>query len=616
MTEKSEGEVNPQQNMQIDNANGVIKFEQNIAGALLYAAGQEIQLTSEEFLMIRKGELPTSLQKLASDNGISQDKLVRASRETVPPEISITISSRDNVRGLIRNGKDGLIQWIRVGKPSSDDGEPQERKIDVARFSGRVGPIYLIDGQDRGIGLELNGTKYAPMRMDDFFLVMRQQLSIPNPGMQKLREIINALAEETIWNEQAVEYRSSPIFLRNGSIYVDFPHVGEVGSILSSLRRFESKASNPSAYEVVLAWSLLAPLHDSFKTHAKRIIQAPNVILAGKTKAGKTPLGDFVIGKAYALQRDAYLYSYERVATRFTLMKHLGSTNLPALLDDLPSDWIWQNRGNLKSYSQTGHFGDRGRSDQTITEYRGRRSFIGTVNDSIRVDDDLASTNRLIICRFTEKNRKRKDIDAWNALIDDLPDGFMYEIFRTAFEGQNIVDIAREIEKFQTPADWINYAIGKLNLLGRMHGIPAWPLFQQEEDQDDDSNALEVAQSFLAEWERIERNRSDYYDKNIDSQVQAIKYRSPIEGEFTLEKRPDGRMDRIYIFFTGPAFKTLTARQQLKVPYRNASDFMNNIASRDESVRIENEGRAKTKRIGNAPFWCYCISIPTRGVAE
>lgn len=603
MTDNSEGEVSPQQNVHMENTIGVIKFELNVAGALLHANGHDIPITTEEFLMTKKGDLPSGLQKIASEGGISQDELILAARATVPPEIRVTISSRDNVTGIIRNGQDGLIQWEKQPK----DSKSSPYTIDVARFTnGNIGPVYLIDGGIRGIGLELNGTKYAPMPIDDFYSILRQHLSIPNPGMQKLKEIVNAYVENTILKKEAVEYRSSAIFLRNGIIGVDFPRLGSLPSILSSLRDFERSASHPLAYTTVFAWNLLAPLHDALKTHVKRIIQAPSVIEAGKTKGGKTNLGDLFIGKGYALPRDSYLYPYERVATRFTLMTHLGSTNMPALLDDLPPDWIWQNRGNLKSYSQTGHFGDRGRSDQTITEYRGRRSFIGTINDSIRTDDDLASANRFIIFRFTERNRERKNISAWNALLNSLPDGFMYEIFRTMFEGQSIDDVARDVEQFQVPADWINYVIEKLNMLSRWYGIPDWPAYQDEDGDGIDSNAMEVAQAFLGEWERIKKNEGSFFSQTADIEVRTIKYRSPIEGEFTVEPKET----RTYIYFTGPAFKTLCARQQLKVPYRNASDFMNNIAPLDDGVKSENGGRAKTKKIGNQAFWCYCISIP------
>lgn len=102
-------------------------------------------------------------------------------------------------------------------------------------------------------------------------------------------------------------------------------------------------------------------------------MRAPQIMMAGKTQGGKTPLGDIFIGKGYAMAKDAYYYPYQTVRTPFTLMKHLGETSIPALFDNLPSDWLQQHRDDLKAYVQIGHFGDRGKSDQTVQEYRGRR---------------------------------------------------------------------------------------------------------------------------------------------------------------------------------------------------------------------------------------------------
>jgi hypothetical protein len=130
-------------------------------------------------------------------------------------------------------------------------------------------------------------------------------------------------------------------------------------------------------------------------------------------------------------------------------MKHLGESNLPALFDDLPQNWISAHKEDLKSYVQTGHFGDRGKGDQTLIEYRGRGSFIGTINDDIMIDDDLALSMRLLIIRFTEYNRKRENKAKFDSMFDSLPDGFMYELFSTIFEGKNIREILEGVEKFE-----------------------------------------------------------------------------------------------------------------------------------------------------------------------
>lgn len=590
-----------------------IKISPGAAGNFtLTAPGlADITFDQAELNMMKKGTIPSGILPRITPAGITKDQLIRAARSVIPQEINVQISKQDGVYGYIRNGSEGLVQW-RKNTPAAKQGDPPRViSLDIIRFSGSFGPVYLIDGETRGLGLKLNGISYTPMRMADFYLLVRQELSIPAPAMQKLKEVLNTYVQDAIDSGQAVDYRSSPIYVDDESVKVDFPHVGDLQDILTKLRIFHDKASHPLAYRTVLAWSLKAPLHDEIKRHAdvSRRIQAPQVMMAGKTQGGKTPLGDFFIGKGYGLNKDAYFYPYQTVRTAFMLMRHLGESNLPALFDDLPSDWLQQHADDLKAYVQTGHFGDRGKADQTVQEYRGKRSFIGTVNSSIRIDDDLAASRRIIILRFTEQNRRRKNLPEWNALIDGLPDGFMVEIFRVVFEGQNIKDIAKDAEKFQSPADWINYVIGKLNMLSQWFGIAEWPLFKEDNSTDDDSNALEIAQAFLAEWRMIEKNSEDFYDRSLESQVRAIKYRSPIEGQFCVEWRGT----RNYIWFTSGAFKTLMARHNLKLPYRNATDFLNNIPSSTDGIRVENEGKMKSKKIAGMPLKAFCMSLPVEG---
>ena len=564
----------------------------------------EIPLSPDDFALIQEGVIPAGIKSTLTNSNVSDDEIIRVARSTPLSEYNVTISTTDGLIGYIRNGPEGLIQWIR--NFVDREGKVAGQRVDVARFSGFVGPIYLIDGETRGVGLTLNGVEYNPLPLSDFYQLIRQELTLTNPLMQKLKEIINAWAEQAVADGKAVNYRSSPIYVDSeGIIHVDYPHVGD---IITKLRRFHDKATHPLAYRTVLAWALMAPLHDELKRNANvsRRVQTPQIMMTGKTQGGKTPLGDFYIGKGFKMSKDAYYYPYQTVRTTFTLMKHLSETNLPALFDDLPTDWLQLHADDLKAYMQTGRFGSRGKPNQTMEDYRGRRSFIGMVNSSIRIDDDLAASMRIIILRFTEQNRRRKNLSEWNNLIDGVPDGFMYEIFRVMFEGQKIKDIAKDAEKFQTPADWVNYTIDKLNMLSCWFSIPEWPSFEEEDSVDEDSNAMEVAQAFLAEWERIQRNSDEYYNSQTDQNIKSVKYRSQIEGEFLIEWKGT----RNYIWFTGPAFKTLIARQSLRLPYRNATDFLNNVKSSDDGVRVENEGRAKTKKISSEALWCYCISVP------
>jgi hypothetical protein len=56
-------------------------------------------------------------------------------------------------------------------------------------------------------------------------------------------------------------------------------------------------------------------------------------------------------------------------------------------------------------------------------------------------------------------------------MFDSLPSGFMYDLFRSAFEGVSIEKILSEVEKFELVSDWINYGISKINEVCRADGI-------------------------------------------------------------------------------------------------------------------------------------------------
>jgi hypothetical protein len=523
-------------------------------------------------------------------------------------EIFIAISQADKVYGTIRNGKEGVIKWIHEYKKKDKKTGKLEDAIDtrdIVRFNGEIGKVYKIDNVAPAIGISVNNEGYV-FDLQEAVQFFRSKFALSSSKTQYLTEILTSYIFQQIDNGKFELYASSPIIVLDSAVKVNYEQRHDVATILKALINFYPFASHQDAYKALFAWTIVSPLHDELKRGSIKGIQTPITILTGKTKGGKTTLGNLFIGKGYGLKQDDYFYPYNRVATRFVLMKHLGESNLPALFDDLPANWILTHKEDIKSYVQTGHFGDRGRGDQTLTEYRGRRSFIGTINDDIRVDDDLALSLRLLLIRFTEYNRQRKDKKKFDAMFDSLPDGFMYEIFRAIFEGKNITDILSEVERFEGVEDWINYGISKINELCDLHGIAGLPEFKSDAASiEAPSNALEIALALKAEFKRIEHSVQEYQDS--DGVVHdKTRYQSRIAGEIDLEYG----IDREFIYFTGAAFKQIA--NQLGRPYSNASNFLNNVYSSDDGVKVENEGKMVSRRMNSEPYpvKAYKISIP------
>ena len=145
--------------------------------------------------------------------------------------------------------------------------------------------------------------------------------------------------------------------------------------------------------------------------------------------------------------------------------------------------------------------------------------------------------------------------------------------------------------------DWINYGIDKINAICNNYGVPPFPYYEPPRTSSYPTNALDIAQAFLGEWERIVTSEQEALIDDGDGgrrPVMKMRYRSKIEGEFTVESKIEeknaSKQWRDYIYFTGSAFKTLISTQGLRVPYSNATNFLNNI-SKDDVVRVENEGK-------------------------
>jgi len=562
-------------------------------------------LSSDEREMVARGVLPSKI--LERLNGLKKIEFLSRIWEFI--DRRVIVSKGDNIEAVIHNGIDG---YIKIKRTYSENGRDTESVREVFRFSGYLGPVLRIDQAIPGIKFQ---TPWEEMKLSisDFLISMRSIYSLSANQVQYLKLVLDALVTEEDSNGNVAEFLTSPINVFNDVITVDFPD-GNVTEILKKLRDFYNTVTNPRAYLLILGWAIIAPFHFDLKSRAKGIIQAPLVVFTGRTKGGKTALASFVIGQGFNQSRDSYFYAYETIRTNFAFMKHMAETKLPAVLDDIPSSFNSVHKDALKSYVQTGHFGDRGKGDQTLTQYKGARSFIETLNEDIVFDEDLAFNNRIIAEKFSKINEDKKNLSFWNEFINSIPSGFMMCIMKELFNNRNVNEILREVEKFEDGLQWINYGINRLNALCDKYEIPIFPNYERPSERDFNTYALEIAQAFITEDQRIKTSEEDYTESDGDGgeiAVKKVRYRSKIEGEFKVESKqgPDDKTWRKWIYFTGGAFKTLTSSQYLKVPYRNATEFLNNIESSDEGVRVEFDGKLTSKKIGEMPLKVFCISI-------
>lgn len=438
------------------------------------------------------------------------------------------------------------------------------------------------------------------LSIEDTVKFLKSEFFLSPEKAQKLMEIVSALVQTEGEKGNFTENFKSPIYVKDKIIHVDYKKYDNY-DILSKISKYHNKATNSQAFIGILGWSILAPLHYYLKDMSKVIIQPPLILNEGRTGGGKTSIPNLFLGKGFDMNKKIYFLGMQRVRSDSTLNQHLNKTNLPVLIDDVKPSWLTKNSENFKGYVQVGQFADRGKQNGIeMNEFKGLSSIIFTMNDLYPLDSDSALYGRLLVFRFNQSNSLRKNKGDFNNFVKSLPDGFLLSICKEILDEKETTSIYSEIEKFETPENWANCGIKLINSLCNQYNIPEFPEIKTTLN-DDYSLAEEVSDMFISEWERLENSVKEIgYDKEA---MKMQTYRSRIETQFKVEQNNN----RIFIYFTGSAFKVLTAG--LKLPYENANDFINNIKS-TESIKVENFGIPKSIRISGFPKKCYVISIP------
>ncbi len=577
-----------------------IRVELTSSGAIITSGEKKVILDKDDYATVLTGEIPPGLVPWIQDNGIDPDTLIRA---VAIMKCRFVISEELHLAGVVVNGQPGYISYVRQRMDS--DGNPREDVETIFVFAGLLEPTD-IDGVPfftvtLGYDTEPAQLTTLPETVDS----LRKLFHLTPSKSQKLTEILTGWYQHLRTHELIRKIAGSPISVKDGIIKQSYDvSKMNVENILRKIRKFMPMATAPDHLRDTMAWALMAPLHYDLKVRAPRLIQAPNVFKDGKTKGGKTSEADLVVGHGYARDRDDYFLPYNRVATLYSLTWNLSLSNLPVVIDEAPADWFTIHANNFKSYCETGHFADRGKGQPGVHVYRGKASFITTSNEEVPADASLALTLRNLIQRYEPMTSTRRNPTEWAALYEALPRGFMFALFDAIFGGVSFQQVMNDVLKFQTPTDWLNYVIRKLNTLCDRFGIPQFEISKPKSiNRDGGDNALEIAQAFIAEWHRIQSGNNSYNDRD-GVVIQKQRYNSYIAGEFQVKELET----RTFIDFTPGAFKALVARQHLNMPYKTASNFISNI-SPDSLVRVENDGKLHTVRIEDQTPKAFTISL-------
>lgn len=577
-----------------------LSVELTSSGAILTFGEKKIILSKDDYATVSTGIIPPGLFPWIQDNGIDPDELVQI---IVNTKCRFPISADLHISGVVVNGQDGYFSYVR--ERVDKDGNPQEESETILIFAGKMEPVD-VDGVPffkvtLGFDMEPVQLTTLPETVDS----LRKLFHLTPSKSQKLTEILTGWIKHLKAHNLIKKIAGSPIAVKDGMIKQSYDvSKMDIEQILRGILEFTPNATAPDFFRDTLAWALMAPLHFELKVKAPRLIQAPNVFKDGKTKGGKTSEADLFLGHGYARDRDDYFLPYNRVSTLYSLTWNLSLSNLPVVIDEAPADWFSIHANNFKSYCETGHFADRGKGQPGVHVYRGKASFVTTSNEEVPTDASLALTLRNLIQRYDTMTSNRRNPTEWATFYESLPRGFLFALFEVMFGGIPFQQIMDDVLKFQSPTDWINYVIRKLNMLCEWFGISRFELSKPKNiNRDGGDNALEIAQAFIAEWYRVENSKESYVDRDgVVNQKQ--RYNSYIAGEFQVKEAET----RIYIDFTPGAFKALIARQHLNMPYKTAANFISNI-SPDSLVKVENDGKMRTVRMGDQTPKMFSISM-------
>lgn len=558
--------------------------------------GDKITLNEDAIESIKNKNIEPGLESELQSHNIGEREFI-AKVHLFDSDFSINKSLK--IGGRVRNGKNGYAQYI-TNLGSNSKGSLENIEL-ICIFSAELKPVQI--DHVPSIEIIFPDGRLITGSINEIVKIFKSEYHLTPAKMQKLREVFDAWYRFQLGHGNVEDRNRSPIFVTDGIVRCSY-NVGKMSieDILRAIRDFLPHAKVPRHFQESSSWALFAPLHYEIKTRASRLIQAPNVFTSGASGAGKTSNADLLLGHGFAQSRDQYYFSFNRVKTLYSLTWNLSLSNLPCLIDDIPTDFFIKNAENLKSYCQTGIFGDRGKGDPGVNQYRGMRSIITTTNDSQRIDDDIALSNRNLLEYFSVQALTVKNRNEWKKLYSTLPEGFMFALFDVIFGGMNIDDIVRDAENFESSHDWIKYVMDKINMLCKWFGIAEFPDLETSERPESD-NATEIAEAFISEWGRIQRGKEDFPDMDGKTMIKT-NYRSLIDGEL----RVDEYEDKWTIYFTGASYKLLNQVRRLNLPYKTASEFLNNI-SPDSAVKVENEGRLKNIWIVSQSVKCFSISL-------
>jgi hypothetical protein len=513
---------------------------------------ETLRNAAEAYLQINKSKIPTN-SEIAEFRELVKWQLMADLTENI---------GQTNTQGfLLKNGK-----FHKVSQ--TDDGEIYKKLI----FSAPL-QITGITDRDGDYLIKYSWLDTADSRpADEFLTFINSTLKLSGTARQAFAEFLYALIGQAKEKGMIVDDPTPISVSRDGVIGVNFDVQNmNTSAILSAIRGFHPRSTNPRAFLSALSYATTAPLHYHIRKYSPPQFLTPLHVSNGITGSGKTTTCAIFVLNGYAQRKQEGVLGLEQVRTAFTLAHNLGDSTLPVIINDVNTEWLDRLSEQLKNISESSIASDRGRPDQTINRREVKRSIFITMNQEIALGDDAARARRNILESYTKENLAKQDFQAYNAFTDSLPDGFMFGIFKEIYQGKNVLDVVKEVRNITSSSGFVNYGIGKINELCGKYNVDPFPLYNSDQVETAGGPAGMLCEWFIDQWNRL---------NTLDASGR-VYAPYPEVSATELHIREDKGIHTIY--FTGAAYKA--AKNRLGFKFNSATDLLNNIVN-DPIVKV------------------------------
>lgn len=397
----------------------------------------------------------------------------------------------DNSRKMPKEERDKIMEGIKSGDirieiVRASNIEFKISDYDIRGYDEMEGHFYIdhplseknkhttftnVPIKFNGIAIDDDGNKYIKAiingvsgnyTINDFRDELKSY-SVTGSHLEKVIEFLILYSNDKEILKNAEKLHRDNIYLDENQI-IQIAEAGEdLDKILNTIFKMYEMATSQDNFLINFAYFTIAPLSYFFRKQTKLF---PFLINSGFHGTGKTSFEILFGNIGYAQDVTTTHFIMNDLKTFFTLMKSRIDSILPITLEDIELEWIKSQTSMLKGSAGTTNGGSRGYFNKVI-KYLAKSQLAFDTNDM--VDTDVAQLDRFLVCNFTGDVKNRINIKIFEAIKEELPEGFMFPIFNAVFGGIKLSNVINAVynakDRAELKINIIRYVLDKINAI-------------------------------------------------------------------------------------------------------------------------------------------------------